>query len=84
MKEIWYFYADWCPYCQQQNPIIDEFIEANPQINVVKILESENPDAVEHNKINGYPTFIMFSGEGGGRSVNGLHTVEQLEDAFNG
>ena len=82
MKEIWYFYATWCTYCKQQNPILDEFIAKHPEINVVKILEEENKDAVEHNPIDGFPTFIIFNDDKPGEKVAGLHEVAQLEGFF--
>jgi thiol-disulfide isomerase/thioredoxin len=81
MKEAWYFYADWCSYCQKQNPILDEFLAEHPEVNVVKILESENKDAVEHNKVEGFPTFIIFNDENpNGLFVPGLHQKDELAD----
>ena len=82
MKEIWYFYADWCSFCQQQNPILDKFIENNPKLSVIKILESENADALAQNNITGFPTFVVFNGNGEPRRVDGLHSEEQLTGLF--
>jgi thiol-disulfide isomerase/thioredoxin len=82
MNEIWYFYASWCTYCKQQNPILDEFIAKHPEINVVKILEEENKDAVDHNQIDGFPTFIIFNEDSPGERLSGLHELEQLEAKF--
>ena len=82
MKELWYFYADWCTYCQKQNPVLDTFIENNPKISVIKILESENADAIEHNQITGFPTFVVFNGDKEPKQVNGLHSEEQLLGLF--
>lgn len=81
MKEAWYFYADWCTYCQKQNPILDEFMAEHPETNVVRILESENKDAVEHNKVEGFPTWIIFNDEYPNGVVNtGLKQKDELED----
>ena len=82
MKEIWYFYADWCTYCKQQGPILEEFISKNPNVNVVKILESENKDAVDHNQIDGFPTMIVFNDDKPGERISGLHQLDQLEAMF--
>jgi hypothetical protein len=45
-------------------------------------LESENKDAVEHNQIDGFPTFIVFNDEKPGERISGLHQVDQLEAMF--
>ena len=81
-KELWYFYADWCPYCQQQNPIMDQFEADNPDINVIRI-ESQETDAVELNKVSGFPTFMVFKNGDFLQALNGLTQPDVLLEAFN-
>jgi thiol-disulfide isomerase/thioredoxin len=80
-KEIWYFYADWCPYCQQQNPIMDEYEAENPEVEIIRINEANDKDAVEHNQIESFPTLIVFK-NGLSDIKKGLHSKEKLEELF--
>ena len=82
MNELWYFYADWCHYCKQQTPVLDEYIERHPEISVIKILESENKDAIEQNNIKGFPTFFVFKKDGSSKVLDGLQTPDLLEAIF--
>lgn len=81
MNELWYFYADWCPYCQKQNPLIDEFEQENPGITVVRI-ESTDTDALEVNNVTSFPTFMVFKDSDFLKALNGLTTKEDLAELF--
>jgi thioredoxin 1 len=81
-KELWYFYADWCPYCQQQNPIMDQFESDNPDILVIRI-NSEESDALEINGVSSFPTFMVFKHGDFLTSLNGLTQKDALAEAFN-
>ena len=80
-KELWYFYADWCPYCQKQNPIMDEFEAENPGVTVIRI-ESEERDAVEHNQIGSFPTHLIFKDGEFVTALQGLLEKDKLAEAF--
>ena len=81
-KELWYFYADWCPYCQKQNPIIEEYASSNPDVDIIWLNEANEKDAVELNGIDGYPTFVPFKdGIPLGR-VSGVQDKVKLEAIF--
>jgi thiol-disulfide isomerase/thioredoxin len=81
MNELWYFYADWCPYCQKQNPLIDEFEQENPGVTVVRI-ESTDTDALEVNNVTSFPTFMVFKDSDFLKALNGLTTKEDLAELF--
>jgi len=81
MNELWYFYADWCPYCQQQNPLIDQFEQENPGINVIRI-ESTDADALQVNNVTSFPTFMVFKDSDFIKALNGLTTKEVLSELF--
>jgi thiol-disulfide isomerase/thioredoxin len=81
LKELWYFYADWCPYCQQQNPIMDEFEKENPDITVIRI-ESKDSDAAEINNVTAFPTHKVVIDGMFIDTLNGLKQKEDLVKAF--
>lgn len=81
MNELWYFYADWCPYCQKQNPLIEEFEKENPGVTVVRI-ESTDTDALEINNVSSFPTFMVFKDSDFLKALNGLTTKEDLAELF--
>jgi hypothetical protein len=61
---------------------LDEFIAEHPEVNVIKILEDDDKDAVELNNIQSFPTFIVLRGNDPLKSIPGLHDKEQLEELF--
>lgn len=81
-KEIWYFYADWCTYCQKQNPIMDEFEAENPDVQITRIHEERDRDAVEHNNIKGFPTLVFFKNGQSIKTTQGLNSKKELEKVF--
>jgi thioredoxin 1 len=81
-KELWYFYADWCPYCQKQKPIMEEYTKSNPDVEVIWLNEASEKDAVELNGISGYPTFIPFKNGVPLERVNGVQEKVKLEAIF--
>ncbi len=82
MKELWYFYAEWCPYCQKQNPIMKEFESENPDVEIVWLNEALEKDAVELNDIQSFPTLIPFKDNLPLHRKNGLQTKDQLQEIF--
>lgn len=80
-KELWYFWADWCPYCQKQNPIMDEFEAENPDITVIRI-ESKDTEAVDMNEITSFPTHKVIIDGQYANTLSGLHQKDQLVKAF--
>ena len=82
-----FFYADWCHYCHEQVPIIDELEQdcstaaAFVRINAGEDLPLEQAFGVEH-----YPTMAVISDKSNGQYVferlEGLATREDLEAAI--
>lgn len=60
---IIYMYSESCPYCQQFNPIFNQFatsVNTNSPSITVKKIEKNDPIAAKYMKhISGYPTVIV-------------------------
>jgi parallel beta-helix repeat protein len=82
-----FFYADWCHYCQQQMPIIDEVEqEYGGRVSFIRINVEEEPRLQQDFGVEGYPTVIIISGNSGEsydfEKFRGLTTRESLEAAI--
>jgi thioredoxin 1 len=60
MKEFLHFTADWCNPCKRMAPVIDSFINENPDIKYTKIDVDEQVDLVAQYDIQAVPTFIAL------------------------
>lgn len=80
-KELWYFYADWCPYCKEQTPIVDDFASENPDVTIIRI-ESKDFEAIDHNKITSFPTHVVFVNGEYIKTYPGLQQKDSLESMF--
>ncbi|QTX02814.1 thioredoxin [Candidatus Phytoplasma luffae] len=54
------FYATWCGPCQKLAPVLNNFFEQNPHIEIIKINVDSNPDLLPKYQIQGFPTLILF------------------------
>jgi len=64
MKELLHFTAVWCNPCKQMAPVIDRFINDNPDIKYTKVDVDEQVDLVKEYRIQSVPTFIgLIDGE---------------------
>ena len=64
MKEFLHFTADWCNPCKRMAPVIESFINENPDIKYTKIDVDEQVDLVVKYDIQAVPTFIaLIDGE---------------------
>ncbi|MEA1908554.1 MAG: right-handed parallel beta-helix repeat-containing protein, partial [Euryarchaeota archaeon] len=58
-----FFYSDWCPYCHQQMPIIDELEEKYVgEVAFIKINVTARPDHAAEFNVTALPTMIVISG----------------------
>ena len=65
-----FFYADWCPHCHHQMPIIDELeSEYAGEITFIKINVTERPDHAAEFGVSVLPAMIVISGTGGDEYV---------------
>ena len=56
------FYADWCGPCKMMAPVIDQLAnEMTGKVKVLKVDVDRNQKAAAAYKIQGVPTFILFS-----------------------
>jgi thioredoxin 1 len=75
------FFARWCPHCQKMMPRIEELKQRmGKKLKVVQLdIDSPaNQEAIQHFRIDSYPTFILF---GGGKQLwrdSGERTVDEL------
>nr|QNO54192.1 hypothetical protein HDCMKPKE_00001 [Methanosarcinales archaeon ANME-1 ERB7] len=59
-----FFYSDWCPYCHQQMPIIDELEEEYAgEVTFIQINVTARPDHAEEFGVSALPTMIVISGK---------------------
>jgi thioredoxin 1 len=82
MKQLLHFTATWCQPCKQMEPLINNLVEKNTEINYSKIdLSDEFDEAVEYG-VKGIPTFIAIKD---GKEVarhTGIANEEKLLSLF--
>lgn len=82
MKELIHFTADWCQPCKKMAPMIDEFVNDNPEIAYTKIDVDSDSGFVEEFEVRGVPTFIIrVDGEIKNRHT-GVATKEKFAELF--
>lgn len=55
------FYAEWCGPCKTTKPIIEEFGNKHPEIDVYLCNIDENEELVDEYKIRSIPTILFFN-----------------------
>ena len=59
-----FFHADWCHYCQDQKPIVEELEqEYAEEVVFLHIDVDDNPEAVQEFGVSGYPAIFLISGK---------------------
>jgi len=57
-----FFHADWCHFCQEEMPIIEELeLEYTEQIVVIYVNSEDNPQAMAEFGVTGFPTMFLIS-----------------------
>ena len=65
-----FFYADWCHYCQQEEPLLDELEgEYAGQISFIRIAGPDNLQMMEKYKVTGFPTILLMNSQGSGEDL---------------
>lgn len=83
MKELLHFSATWCQPCKQMQPVIDRFLEKNPDISYVKYDADENVDIFQEYGITGVPALVAKVDGELNNSHKGVATEYKLESLFN-
>lgn len=81
-KELWYFYADWCTYCKQMTPILDEYLAKNPKVEVLRLNADADKEAVETAGVDSFPQIMPIIRGQVQPMIKGLVTLEELEEAL--
>ena len=57
------FFAAWCPHCKKMMPVMDELkglMGKKLRVLQLDVDDAGNSEAVQHFRINSYPTFILL------------------------
>jgi thioredoxin 1 len=54
------FYAEWCGPCKKMEPVLAEFAQENPDIQVVQVNVDDNADLARSYEITAVPTLLLF------------------------
>ncbi len=56
------FYADWCGPCKAMNPVVEQLAnQYNGKLKIIKVNIDNNQSAAAQYRVQGVPTFILFS-----------------------
>ena len=72
------FWADWCPPCMMQSPIIDKLAEERTDVKFGKINVDEEPELAAAFSVASIPTLIIIKNGITAEVLVGLHTAEQI------
>lgn len=74
--------ASWCSGCLAMEPILDDFEEQYPDVNVIRIDVDESSGCTERHHIVKIPTMIFFQGNKTIDRINGTCKLERLEEGY--
>lgn len=61
MKEIMHFTADWCMPCKRLKPIIEEFVDKNPEIKYTRVDVDKLFDVANEYSVQSVPTIVVLT-----------------------
>ncbi len=71
--------AAWCPPCRTMEPVIKQFLQEHPQVQLVKVDGGRDQEVMQAEKATTLPTFIVYKdGKETGRK-EGVAKLEELE-----
>ncbi len=73
------FSAAWCGPCKVQEPVLERFAEAHPEIEVVKVDIAAAPRTANHHGVQAIPTLLLFEGGQVKAQARGLQSFARLE-----
>ena len=78
------FYADWCPPCKKQGPVVDELAEKyQGTIGVGKVNVDANNGISGDYQIRSIPTLIIFKNGQVAEKLIGFRPMGELEKSIN-
>lgn len=81
MKQLIHFSATWCQPCKQMQPMLDKFLNDNPDIVYIKYDADANVSVFQEHGITGVPAFIIKT-NGQEMFHKGLATEDRLYSLF--
>jgi thioredoxin 1 len=82
MKELIHFTATWCQPCKKMAPIIDSYLENNPNIIYTKIDVDSDSAFVAEYEVRGVPTFVIKTSGKVSNRHTGAATPEKFAQLF--
>ncbi|ASF00414.1 putative thioredoxin [uncultured virus] len=81
MKQLLYFFGDWCQPCKTLGPIMDQ---VSHQAKVKKINVDNSPEMASHYGVRSVPTVILVSEHGEEKSrLVGVQSGQAYLDMYN-
>lgn len=78
------FGAEWCPPCKKMEPIINQFLADNKQIQFLKIDGGVHTDLMKELNAEGLPTFLLLKNGQEVWRYKGILTLEELVKIWQG
>jgi rhodanese-related sulfurtransferase len=72
------FGAEWCPPCRKMEPIINQFLAENKQVQFLKIDGGVHTDLMKQLNAEGLPTFLLLKNGHEVWRYKGILTLEEL------
>jgi thiol-disulfide isomerase/thioredoxin len=61
---LFHYTAEWCTPCKKNRPVVQSFVEANPDIEYRLIDVDSDSDAAKRDGVLSVPTYIFVNNEG--------------------
>ena len=83
-KVVFYkFYADWCPPCKKQAPIVEAISKEYPNIEFVHVDTDKDPELAAKYNVQSIPTMVITVDDKQTDYLQGLHSHEDLKKVLN-
>jgi thioredoxin 1 len=76
------FHADWCGPCKTQDPILEDVLEAYPDVEFEKINVDEEQDVANEYQVRSLPTVIVEDDDGVVERFVGVTQAPDIESAI--
>ena len=74
------FFATWCPHCQREMPVVNEFaLEEAGAVTTYQVDVDASPELANIYAPDAYPTFVLFEDGMAVQSVTGEQPLAELE-----